>query len=261
MSKGSGLMMHTTRRSYELLLLGLCLVGCSASQRVNIGDTAVLGAQLSDYAGNWEGYAEAYTWADGTDAVRLKLDAQGSGVLEVGNLPNFAAVDPNGGPPGNEWWESTEIMALGQAPPHLLPGFSYPVYDAMVETQRIRLNAQGADIFESWCSSFTPMLLVGVSPLTYSCQAARWVSIETGRGGPGDLCQLWEDIQMQIPIGTPFDCANECDGWCACTETSCQAMDSTKNVQLDGALQPDGEELVGTLVNSTDRITVHLMRK
>jgi hypothetical protein len=60
--------------------------GCSSSHKVDIGEghepTAVSGESLSDYAGVWDGYAEAFTWDDGTDHIRITLDSAGTGTLQ-----------------------------------------------------------------------------------------------------------------------------------------------------------------------------------
>jgi hypothetical protein len=76
--------MDHTRYSSLGLLSVMCVFGCNSAKPVDVGDTEVLGEQLSDYAGSWEGYIEAATWSDGSDAVRIKLDAQGGGVFEIG---------------------------------------------------------------------------------------------------------------------------------------------------------------------------------
>ena len=69
---------------------------------VNIGNTTAVGSQLSDYAATWDGYAEATTFSDGSDHVRLTIDASGQGSLVVGDsAPLPAPTDPTVGyPPG-----------------------------------------------------------------------------------------------------------------------------------------------------------------
>src|SRR4051812_1872769 len=44
-----------------------------------------VGSQLADYAASWDGYAEAYVFDDGSDHVRIPLDAAGQGTLVVGD--------------------------------------------------------------------------------------------------------------------------------------------------------------------------------
>src|SRR4051794_32836639 len=111
----------------------LAWIGCGGGERVNVGDTAVLGAQLRDYAGEWEGYAEASDWDDGTDTVRLKLDGSGAGAIQFGDAaPRSALVDPALSFPD----QPAGLLIF----PDPITGFSYPIYDANVETQRIRLR-------------------------------------------------------------------------------------------------------------------------
>src|SRR4051812_34615530 len=59
-----------------------------------------IGERLEDYAAHWEGYAEANSFADGSDKVRITLDASGDGTLEIGDsAPMPPATDPSVGYP------------------------------------------------------------------------------------------------------------------------------------------------------------------
>src|SRR5262245_13244546 len=133
------------QRLLVVMIAAACsLVGCasSSSGRVDIGDghgpAMALGASLTDYAGVWDGYAEAFMWNDGTDRVRITLDAAGAGTLEVGSSPALPAPDPaHGYPPG----ENDLYTNVTQANvPVLIAGFGYPVRGARVESNRIRLS-------------------------------------------------------------------------------------------------------------------------
>ncbi|HEY4392953.1 MAG TPA: hypothetical protein VGP64_02775, partial [Polyangia bacterium] len=77
------------------------LGACSGNTPVNIGNTSMIGAQLSDYAASWDGFAETYTFSpDGSDRVRLTLDASGQGTLEIGDAALLPPpTDPNVGYP------------------------------------------------------------------------------------------------------------------------------------------------------------------
>src|SRR6476659_3835989 len=69
-----------------IALLGAS-TGCgSDGGKVDLGNdnVAKTGEKLSDYAGDWKGYAEAFHFDDGTDTVAIKLDRHGNGVIEVG---------------------------------------------------------------------------------------------------------------------------------------------------------------------------------
>ncbi|MES1208404.1 MAG: hypothetical protein ABUS79_20900, partial [Pseudomonadota bacterium] len=68
-------MIHTTRTVPLLLGLLAAPFGCSSGGDVNIGDTQNVGAKLSDYAAEWDGYAEAYTFApSSSDHLHMTLD-------------------------------------------------------------------------------------------------------------------------------------------------------------------------------------------
>ena len=121
-------------------LLAAAVFGCSSKSDVDIGDdrSASLGASQSDYAGTWEGYAEAYTFLDDTDRVRLTLDSTGNGTLELGNdRPGLPAPDPDSAPPG---WQ---LMGNSSVDPGLLIGYPFTVTGATIESTRIKLTSQG----------------------------------------------------------------------------------------------------------------------
>jgi hypothetical protein len=233
----------------RMVLVGcMCAaVGCVSSERVDIGDNraAALGAQLSDYQGSWSGYAEAYKFNDGHDSVRLKLDAKGSGVLEVGDASRLPEADSDHAPPGAvaDAAKGLATVSFGQ----LISGFSYPVYDAQVETQRIRLSARTSDLYRDWCQGQTSQLEVGATPESYNC-------VGGGFSYANDKCMG--------PDGSDVDCGKlACVTACACTKDSCDTAAQSQDVMFDGALQgDDGASLVGTLVIANERVTVRLER-
>jgi hypothetical protein len=98
-------MRHTL--GYSLAVLLSLAIGCSGSHKVDVGEghepTAVTGESLMDYAGVWDGYAEAFTWNDSTDHVRITLDETGKGTFEVGEADPLPPPDPDHGyPPGSD---------------------------------------------------------------------------------------------------------------------------------------------------------------
>ena len=125
---------------------------CSAvNEPVDIGDSYT-GEHLEDYAAEWEGYAEAYNFADGSDKVRLKLDASGNGTLEIGNSPALPiATDPNVGYPASYKSDSSFEQFT-----YLFPGFAYAVDTATVESARIRFTLNPWQIARDWCEMQTP---------------------------------------------------------------------------------------------------------
>ena len=90
----------TKTRLLCLLPLALVPAACSDGNPVDLGHRE---AQLSDYAATWDGYAEAYTFREGSsDRVRITLDATGVGTLEVGDAPlDPVPTDPEVGLPAS----------------------------------------------------------------------------------------------------------------------------------------------------------------
>ncbi len=141
----------------RLTLLSLVLtagpLACSTGENVNIGDTQQLGGKLSDYAAEWDGYAEAYTFQpSGSDRIHMTLDAQGNGSIRVGTDPLLPPpTDPNVGfPPGREY--PKDIVA----DTGLREGFLYPLHAAQVDAARIRIGLKPFDYYAPWCALQTP---------------------------------------------------------------------------------------------------------
>jgi hypothetical protein len=274
-------------------LLILCaagsLVACSGD-KANIGNTNVIGAQLSDYAATWDGYVEAATFQpDGSDRVRLTIDASGQGTLRVGDAALFPAPsDPNVGYPPGVAYNGPSSVNTG-----LAGGFLYPIYATQVQADRIQLGANPADLFGAWCALQTPIpfyetTIVGVvedggvvvptndggTPISvsgivdggvvstfYSC-----VPNEPGMFGSSGCA-------LQNPDGssTPVDCGKlslcELSLACQCSATGCTSYPVAAStpvgnypVELDGALDATGTMLTGTL-NLGTRVTVHLTKQ
>jgi hypothetical protein len=273
--------------------LALCaaapLVACSGDKPVNIGNTSVIGSQLSDYAATWDGYAEAYTFApDGTDHVRLTIGADGQGTLEVGNQALYAPpTDPNVGyPPGTDFSKAGYF----QQPP-IWEGFLYPVYNAQVQTDRIQVGIKPNDIFSTWCGLQTSYYVltgytgsglpgVGGSPggssgetptYGYNCIPGSGGSSSTNGGVT--TCEVQNNSADGGYSNTPVDCNKF---WlctyqvCTCSAGGCASSPvvdagsapSAYPVELDGALDNNGQTLTGTLLLSQSlRITVVLQRQ
>jgi hypothetical protein len=230
-------------------------VGCAKSDKLDIGDghekVAATGASLSDYAGSWDGYAEAYTFIDGSDRIRLKLDAHGEGTLEVGDSPALPAPDPDKGyPPSDDTDLAGKPFMVSR--PGAYPGFGYPVSGAKVESKRIRIGTSTQEVFREWCEMQEPVLQVGAFPTSYGCA--------NGVSASGDpmVCMTTAPDGTSIPI----DCgkAGNCLTVCQCTETKC-GVTETIDTNLDAALGGDsGDELTGTLVLGGERIVVRMTR-
>lgn len=125
---------------------------------VDIRYVGVVGSQLSDYAGSWHGYAEAFQFDDGTDTVRIELDAAGNGVIEVGDAHALPAPDPQHIYPPFRSSEPSAFKPGGRRDlSALLSGFDYAVHGARVESARIRLQVNGSELYEDWCAMLPPL--------------------------------------------------------------------------------------------------------
>src|SRR5262245_45499583 len=137
-----------------LLLVPIAVVACSDGAPIDIGHDQ---PQLSDFAAHWDGYAEAYTFVeDSSDRVRLTLDANGVGTIQVGDDPLFPpSTDPDVGP------------AVAQGGP-FRNGYLYPVHDVVVEGSRIRFGIDAGEIYADWCA-IVPSIPSQKYPGVYRC--------------------------------------------------------------------------------------------
>jgi hypothetical protein len=290
-------MKNVGSRALVALLCGAGFsAACSGGGAVNIGNTNVVGSQLSDYAASWDGYAEAYTFtSDGSDRVRLTIAANGQGTLEVGNAALLPApTDPNVGyPPG-------QPDPLTGPNTGLSGGVLYPLYAARVQESRIQAGLKPNDFYGAWCALQTPYYILygytgsgvqyldagvpgdadhgaaadggGLVPIfRYNCLP--------GEGGSSSGIGANEQCTVQIDStdGGQSNQAVDCGKFalctryvCACTAASCTAspvvaggaIPSDYPVELDAALDSTGKTLTGTLALSTDlRVTVVLQKQ
>lgn len=251
-----------------LLPLAWAPGACSSDGPVDIGHDV---AQLSDYAANWDGYAEAATFPKaGSDRVRLRLDVTGEGTLEIGDaapvpvptqaeggyLLDNGTIYPDNGPGGT-----------------FRDGFQYPVHQARIEAGRIRFGIDPLGLYGAWCA-FAPPVENETVPSGYACGPNL-----NGRalGLPAFLCQY------QIPTADPVDplfvdvdcgifrlCAG--GGVCTCTATACGPhvipADGTSldnyPIVVDAAIDSAGTSMTGTLAikdgDKTERITIRMTK-
>jgi hypothetical protein len=236
----------------------LALGSACASKSVDIGDdqpAEVLGQSLSDYAGQWEGYAEAYEWDDDTDRVRITLDANGNGVLEVGEaepLPPPVRGEPY--PPS----VADDLNGMIGIPyvSGILSGFAYTVTEARVESTRIKFDVASGELMADWCGLYEPHLVTpapgqGGEPF-HACSPYAHL----GYTSDGTTCWVGPDGTMEA------DCFDlNCIHTCSCTETECTSTNAEAyDVQLDAVLENEGEELEGTLVLPGSRVVVRMTR-
>jgi hypothetical protein len=245
--------MKMIARNVLLLAAFSTLWACSSGNApVDIGDSRT-GEKLEDYAAVWEGYAEAYNFSDGSDKVKLTLDAAGNGTLEIGDSAPLPPLnpDPNVGYPGG-------YLNLPNLE-NLVPGFPYPIAPATVELARIRFSADPYEIESDWCALQTSYASAKISAPDGSGPLYRCIPDGSGSGGP-DVC---------IYNGQPMDCEKleACIGdVCACNAQGCSGSSGEPKsyTKLDAALEVGGSSLVGTMLLGPDgarsSMTVRLKR-
>jgi hypothetical protein len=244
--------------------VAICLASaCTAAAPVDIGEgreppPGLLGASLSDYAGHWDGYAEAYNWNDGSDRVRITLDANGAGTLRVGDLADLPPPNPaRAYPPGSDTQYS-----MGSTAPPLAPGFSYSVRAALVDSQRIRFSTATSEPYREWCA-MQPIyrdLESGPEPARYSCVTGFSWGVPDPNAPP--VCTAFNGTDPTNPANAKLvDCGQgeTCASHCLCNETTCIAWGDL-DVRMDAAFREQGESLEGTLLINEARIIVRMTR-
>lgn len=244
-----------TKLGVGIVLGALWVFACSEAP-VDIGDenTRKTGETLSDYEGSWAGYAEAYTFefAGRSDRVRLLLDGQGNGSLQVGEgAASIPAVDP--AIPISGPWSTRPGGPASQ----LIGGYRYTLNDLRVEDRRLRFTLDPFEPIQPWCQVQTPEPFCCVGEdlaVVYRCHLRAGGNSETGcakqaANDTGDT--------NYVPESVPIDCgaATLCESACSCTETSCDTTLhpawSAYQYTADLALDEDGTAIVGTLVVRT----------
>jgi hypothetical protein len=245
-------------------LVGALGVACSSEETAKIGDPpdTVDRSQLPTYAGLWEGYVEAYKFFSGSDHVRLNLDAQGSGWLQVGDSADLvpAPTDPDvGWPP-----ECVEGKASWQGWAKLLDGVRYPLEGIGVDAERIRFSLNTNQPYAAWCAMQKPVAIQLPGPdgesTRYACSLPGF--------SEGDEC--FADDPQSHANQRPIDCCRQglCVGVCECDAKTCTVFrEPGFDVTVDIALvDVSGSKLEGTiLLNSGNNqkypFTIRLKRK
>jgi hypothetical protein len=227
----------------------MALNACASNKPVDLGDdkTGTTAQGLAAYEGDWDGYVEAYKFESGSDRVRITLDAEGHGTIEVGDAPEIPPfTDPNVGYPPTDPGDPYVDSKL-----YILPheGYGYPVGDAAVRRGRISFTFWGTDLQKDWCEAQTSYVVGGGSDPFYSCL-------------PGGVATGSDDMCVDS-LGNPIDCGfvSTCVEACSCDAAGCTSArrDPQYELQVDAALDADGKTLVGTLLLPDVR-TIRLQR-
>lgn len=219
------------------------VTACSSDSKVDIGDGAT-SQGLSAYAANWDGYAEAYSFGDESDRVRVTLDDNGQGHIRLGDTPLLPTPSSAGDP----------------APPFgVETDFAYAVAGRLENESRLRFDVELQQRYEAWCQLQTPVLFSPTYPSVYAC--SRQIGVQLSEDGSCTLLDTQETV----------DCSSHyaCQYSCACTEETCSASPNGPvpnppphpAATFDGALSGDAAELTGTLLLYEKRIPVRLRRQ
>jgi hypothetical protein len=244
------LMAHAFCQRLALALLLAPLTACgNADDPVDLGhdDPHALGSALSDYAGSWKGRTEAFEFADGTDTVTVEIAGDGSGELVLGDAALLPPPDPNHAYPPGDSKGYPEKPVQG-----VVPGFAYPIADAVVGDNRIRMHSSSGELYREWCDLMTPHLVANATPAYYACLP--FAGFGTNDAGE---CTNGENLDQVIDCGV-----TSCLAACECSEDDCHVNEgfAQPDIQIDARLEDDGDSFVGTLVLGSERITVLLTR-
>ncbi len=245
--------MTLTTRIARLLFLGLVAApfGCSDGGQVNIGNTETLGGKLSDYAATWDGYAQLSTFSDGSDRVRLTIDAEGHGTLQVGDSPPLPPpTDAHVGyPPG-----AGNMFMAGQLNPPF-PGFAYPLHGTRVQSRRIQLAIDFNDVYAGWCAIQTPVSTgtdADTGAETFGCSPPFTMIEHATPSSPSCTVTKLDGTSQVADCGWLTLCSLPATT-CTCTATACTAAlvpDGAPGgqypFQFDGRLDATGSTLTGS---------------
>jgi len=230
-------------------------LACTSQKPVDLGSN--VGSALSDYSGDWDGYAEAYSFeTTGSDRVRIVLDATGHGMIRFGNA---ALLNPPTDP--------TILMLSGIDTGVALVGFEFPLYDARVEGSRVRLTVSPNDIYGAWCQLQT-VVATAQGPTGYGC-VVQHVPYDPQLGGciNGEWAPTDGGADAGL-LGVNCAQANLCgaSGVCTCTVSGCTITPPTGDtpvIKIDATLENDGANLVGTLLldDGRTRVTIRLQKQ
>lgn len=229
----------------------LSLFGCGEPQDLDVGDlqSENLGQALSDYAAQWDGYAEAFVFdGDETDRVRLTIDVNGEGTIRLGEEELFAAptdADDLHPPTFPEEGADAVEPTLRRA----RSGFEYPLSNVNVEDSRLRFEFNTLHFMEAWCA------------LQSNSERPEWTesfgySAQTSE--EGSTCGYFDTDQNWIEFACHLAAQRiQCD----CDADICYAK--SRIARVDAAISDNGKTLSGTLLLHGDpgqRITIVLAR-
>jgi hypothetical protein len=215
-------------------------------------DVGVLGASQS-----WTGYVENYQFPSGSDLISITFasDAAGNmvGTVTMGTgTPPPLATDPNVGyPPIVTTLSQNALASFGPAQ-YVAEGFGYPMDDGILLADRMRIDVNLYDLWQSWCALETP-------PVDGSgfC-VPDWSGIDSQSTSGQAICSLINPANNQ-PV--QVDCGKEllCQAAiCACNANSCTARQGSNSGKLSFDLSITNERADGSVIGELGTHNVHL---
>jgi len=266
-----------------VILAAVAANGCSQGKEV-IGDQPSTQTKtgLAAYAANWDGYIEAYNFADGTDRVRITVNEAGTGTLRFGEADLLPTpTDPNAKFPADFpmcQWGCYVVSAL----PDVWDGFQFSLNGVRVETERLRATAANKEVFAKWCSlqtSHRDYYSGGYSCATCTsnfggddstikdtCSVASPCPAYAADAGSVNFVPTLCEDQL-LCVGSSGTVIAEVDQTCFCDANGCSIGTPAQNITLDGALSEDQQTFTGTLAlpkgsgTTTTNYTIVLKRQ
>ena len=241
------------------VILALSPLACS-DQSTPPPPAAGGGDQLADFAGSWDGYVELDVFDDGSDRVRLTLDAAGQGTMRFGERALFPpATNPDAPYPDRS----------PLSPGLLRAGYEYPVSRVRAGAGRLQLLVDGQDLYRGWCRMQQPVVVNanknpdGPPSLVHACAHDWPVAGDDGNG----ICQQTDPVTNQtlmvacvkLQLCAIYDCfdppglgGGPCPpppgALCACTASACDfaPLPADTPFTLDATMEDGGHKLAGS---------------
>lgn len=225
---------------------------------------------IAAFAGEWQGYIEAYEFPSGADAVRFTIDREGVGKLTLGEgtppAPPISAAEPfDLGPGIFQPYPDSRMGFFNYPEADRFPweGFAYDVKLLAVTAERIRLFVDLNEIFAPGCALQAPLALSRVveNGAQYGCLPDEGDDYITSEG-----CFIGGQLQgLSIArAGNPITCSQQmlCREVCACDAQSCAPRkDVDYRFTFDAGMRDAGTRLEGSLAQGVDPLsTVRLTR-
>ena len=199
--------------------------------------------------------------------MRVTISLDGHGTVQVGDWPlTPPPTDPDVGYPSSPWKWNTVWGRVGE---ELKPGFVYEISRTRVDTARLRFGVDYHDVYKEWCAMQTPHFYELSDPAspTYYCLPANYQMVPSDDGSSCSVTDGLGQPVSSVDCVQVLVCMTPNPTWlCPCDAAGC-AVPSPANglppIQIDGALEMDGRQFVGTLANNDTgtRYTIRLTRQ